>query len=257
MAQFLHCTVSPHSRHSTNAEIAAPVEQHHDLLVALQPLADFFHQLARQNFVLLGALKLRPHVEDFDLGQRPLLDALGQFHQPVLALLRVVIGLERRRGRAQHHHGIRHLGAHHRHIARVVARRLFLLVGVVVLLVDHDQRQVGHRRKHRRARAYHNVALAVADALPLLGALVVGERRVQDGDLVAEDLVQIGGHRRRQPDLRHQQNRRAPLGQHRLHGRQIHRRLARSGDAVQQHGQELAAHRPRRRSVRAPLSARG
>ena len=97
-----------------------------------------------------------------------------------------------------------------------------------------------HRRKDGRARAYHNVGLAVADVLPLLGALVVAERGMQDGNLVAEDLVQIGGHGGREPDLRHQQDGRAPFGQHRLHRRQVHGGLARAGDAMQQHGQELA-----------------
>ena len=86
-----------------------------------------------------------------------------------------------------------HLGAHHRHVAGVVARHFFLLVGVVVLLIHHDERQVGHRREHGRACSYHNVGFAIADALPLLGALVVAEGGMQDGNFVAEDLVQIGG----------------------------------------------------------------
>ena len=109
-----------------------------------------------------------------------------------------------------------------------------------MLFVDDDERQVGHRREYRRARAYHNVGLAVADALPLLGALVIAQRGVQNGDLVGKDLLQIGGHGRSEPDLRHQQNRRAAFRQHRLHRRQIDRGLARAGDAVQQHGQETA-----------------
>ena len=65
-----------------------------------------------------------------------------------------------------------------------------------MLLIHHDERQVGHRREDGGARAYHNVGLAVADAFPLLGPLVVAERGMEDRNLVAEDLVQIGGHRR-------------------------------------------------------------
>ena len=102
-----------------------------------------------------------------------------------------------------------------------------------MLLVDHDQRQIRHRRKDRRTRAYHNVGLAVANVLPLLGALVVAEGGMQDGDLVAEDLVKIGGHRRSESDLRNQQNGRAPFRQHRLHGREVDGGLARAGNAVQ------------------------
>ncbi len=73
------------------------------------------------------------------------------------------------------------------------------------------------------------------DALPLLGALVIAERGVQNGDLAGKNLLQIGGHRRSEADLRDQQNRRAAFRQHRLHGREIYGGLARSRDAVQQH----------------------
>jgi len=75
--------------------------------------------------------------------------------------------------------------------------------------------------------------------VPLLGPLGIGERGVQDGDLVAEDLVQIGGSLRRQTDLRHEQNRRPARRQHILHGREVHSRLARAGDAEQQRDREL------------------
>ena len=49
------------------------------------------------------------------------------------------------------------------------------------------------------------------DAVPLLSALIVAQRGVQDSHLIAEDLVQIGRHRRRQADFRYQQNGRAAL----------------------------------------------
>ena len=77
--------------------------------------------------------------------------------------------------------------------------------------------------------------------MPLLGALLIGQRRVQDGDFVSEHLMQIGGHRRRKPDLRNQQDGRASCFQNRAHGGEIDRRLARSSDPVQQHAGELAA----------------
>ena len=105
----------------------------------------------------------------------------------------------------------------------MIARRLLLLVAVIVLLIDDDERQVAHRGKDRRARADRDTGFAAADAVPLLGALGIAERRMQNGNLLAENAVQIGGDARSQSDLRHQQNRATPCGQHRLHGRQIHR----------------------------------
>ena len=53
--------------------------------------------------------------------------------------LDIVPAFQRRRGRAQHHHRTGQLGAHHGHVARVVARRLLLLVALVVLLVHQDR----------------------------------------------------------------------------------------------------------------------
>ena len=138
---------------------------------------------------LLGALELLTHVEDFDFGQWALLDALRQFQQPILALYRVVVCLQRGRGRPQYHGGIAHLRAHNGNVARVIARHFLLLVGVVVLFVHHDESQIGHWREDCRARTYHNVRLAITNALPLFGAFVVAERGVQNGNLVAEDLV--------------------------------------------------------------------
>ena len=62
---------------------------------------------------------------------------------------------------------------------------------------------------------------------------------MQDGNLIAEKIVQVRGRDRSESDFGNQQDRRAALGQHRLHRRQINRRLARAGDAVQQRHLEL------------------
>ena len=78
------------------------------------------------------------------------------------------------------------LAAHDRHIAPVIARRLVLLVRGVVLLIHDDEAGIGERRKHRRARADHDVDVAAADAVPLIVALAIGEAAVLNRDRVAE-----------------------------------------------------------------------
>ncbi len=108
-------------------------------------------------------------------GSGRLLHPVGQFEQSVFVFLGVEVRLQRRRGRAQHHHCIRHLGPHHRHVARVIARHLFLLIRRILLLVHDHQRQIGDRREHRRARAHHHASVPALDAMPLLGALLVGQ----------------------------------------------------------------------------------
>ena len=66
-----------------------------------------------------------------------------------------------------------------------------------MLFIHHDQSQARDRSKHRRARAYHNSCLAGTYAMPLLRALIGRKRRVQNGDLISEELVQIRRRRRR------------------------------------------------------------
>src|SRR6266478_6469877 len=84
--------------------VAAAVEQDHRLLTPGETLADGLCQSAGKEdslfFVLL--LEFGAHVEDLDLGKRPLLDALAQFDQLIFSALRVVVGLERRRRRAEY-----------------------------------------------------------------------------------------------------------------------------------------------------------
>ena len=63
---------------------------------------------------------------------------------------------------------------------------------------------------------------------------------MQDGDLVAEHLNQVGRHRGSEADFRHQKNGGASLFKHLAHGREINRRLAGAGYAVEQHAGKLA-----------------
>ena len=77
-------------------------------------------------------------------------------------------------------------GALGRDRARVVPRVGVLLVRGVVLLVEHDQTDVPHRREHRRARADDDAGRTGCDPLALVATLGIAERRMQDRDRVAE-----------------------------------------------------------------------
>ena len=59
--------------------ISAAVEQDHDLLFTVEALFDFGGEFARDDLLVPGFLELLAHVDDFDFGQRALLDAVGQF----------------------------------------------------------------------------------------------------------------------------------------------------------------------------------
>ena len=173
-----------------------------------------------------GLLKFEAHVDDFDFGQRTLLHAIGEFDQRVFVFLGVVIRLERGCGGPEHDNGVRHLGAHDGDIAGVVARRFLLLVGRVVLFIDDDQREVGDRSENGGARADDHASFSALDAMPLLGAFAVGKRGMQDGDFVAEDLMQIGGDGGSKADFGDEQDCGASGFEHRAHGRQINGGLA-------------------------------
>ena len=103
-----------------------------------------------------------------------------------------------------------------------------------MLLVDHDQPEVGDRREHGRARADGDPRLAGPQPPPLVVALALAERRVQQRHRVAEPSLEAGDGLRRQRDLRHQHDHPAPARE-RLRARaQVDLGLARPGDAVQQ-----------------------
>ena len=55
-----------------------------------------------------------------------------------------------------------------------------------MLLVDHDQPEVADRREDGRARADRDARLARAQPPPLVVALALAERGVQQRDRVAE-----------------------------------------------------------------------
>ena len=85
--------------------------------------------------------------------------------------------------------------------ARVVPRVGLLLEGRVVLLVDDDQPDPAHAREDRRASPDDDPRLASGDAVALVAALRVAERRVEDRDDVSEPLPEAPDGLRRERDL--------------------------------------------------------
>ena len=175
--------------------VAAAVEQDDDLLAAVERGLRFFDELAGEDAVpgrsRWNSVRMST---SSTAGSGRSMHAVEHLDAGVAAALGVGPGFERGRGGAEDDDGVVELGAHHGDVAAVVARRLFLLVAGVVLLVDEDEAEVGHGREDGGARADDDAGLAAADAVPLLGALVGRERGVQQGDLGAE-----GGEHLRRP----------------------------------------------------------
>ena len=124
--------------------------------------------------------------------------------------------------------------AQHRDIAAVIARHVFLLVGVFMLLIHEDQPEIRQRREHGGARADHDARHALADAVPLVETLALGEIRVQHGHLVlhrGEAGLETADRLRCEGNLRHQHEHGFPAIQHVPRGLQIDLGLAGTGDA--------------------------
>ena len=83
-------------------------------------------------------------------------------------------------------------GANQGHVPGVVAWRLAVLVGRLVLLVNHDEPQVPHRGEDRRACAHRDPAFSPVQEAPGIGPFALGERAVEDRHLVAEGAPDPG-----------------------------------------------------------------
>src|SRR5262249_13585186 len=145
--------------------------------------------------------------------------------------------------------------AHDRDLARVIARRLALLVRALMLFVDDDRTEVRERREDRRARADRDALASVLEREPLVVSLAVAEGTVQYRDLVAEDSAKAIDGLRRERDLRHQDDRRLISLDHDAPEQlDVDERLAAARDAVQQ--ENIAAASSRQRVDRRALCRR-
>ncbi len=232
----------------------APPVQEHDRLGA--HLANLDQRLGdarmdRRLGVTAGprsATGVEAGVEHLDRRQLGAVDAMGQLKP---AELQPALG-PRGRG-AGDQGGAGFLRPASRDRARVVARIGLLLVGGVVLLVDHDEAQVSNRREDRGARPDADQRLAGLQAVPFVAAFAGGQPRVKQRDPVPEAAGEPRDDLRGQPDLRHQHDRPLPAPKRRLGRGEVHLGLPGPGDPVEQ---ELAGGRSvDRRHDRAPRIA--
>ena len=106
-----------------------------------------------------------------------------------------------------------------------------------MFFVHHDQAEIMHRGKQCRARANNNLRLAGTDAVPLVVALAVRQRAVQNGHplrLIGKTRAEAIHRLRRQRNFRYQHNRAFALLQRTGNRLQINFGLTGTGYAVKQ-----------------------
>ena len=169
------------------------------------------------------------HVEHLDRRHRPAVDPARQLDPRQLQpRLRPRRRRARRQGRAAF------VGAAAGDGAGVVAGVALLLVGGVVLLVDHDQAEVADRREDGGARSDADARLAAAQAPPLVVALARREGRVQNREAIAEPGAEARHRLRGEADLGDEDDRAPAPGERGLDRGQVDLGLARAGDAVEE-----------------------
>ncbi len=133
-------------------------------------------------------LFLSPHLAKIDdAHERHLafVHTLGEGCQFVFAGGGVVITLQRGRGAPEDDRAFLDLRAHHRHVARVVTRRFFLLVSCLVFFIDNDERKVFERRENGAARANHDSGATGMNFVPFIMAFASRQMAVQNGDHIS------------------------------------------------------------------------
>ena len=184
---------------------AAAVEEQERLLAALDGGRHRFGQPRRDEAAARRAFA--PEIDSLDAGQALAAETLRQMQAPVAAALRIHLGFDRRRRRRQHDRDAGDAGAHHRHVAGVIAHAVLLLVGGIVLLIHDNEPEIGVGQEQRRAGADGDARLARRHRRPGAPAQPLRQLRVPFGGAHAEALGETVEHLRGERDLRHQDQR--------------------------------------------------
>ena len=215
---------------------AATVLEEYGLLAAAELVAHGSQQVGREETVHHLPTTQVLDIDHPYLGELDVLIAGGEGYQPILAALRVVIRLCRRRGGAQHHTGSGGTGEHNRHRPRMVSRRRVLLLEAgLVFLVDDDHAQPGEGQEDGTARAEDYIVGMVGELLaPYLHALGIAVLGVVDAQPRTEDAAQTLHHLHRERNLGHQVEHLLLLFQRAGYQMDVHFGLAARGHSVQQ-----------------------
>ena len=220
--------------------IAATVEEQKALLALQGPRRNRLRQGFRD--VAVAGQLLLPHVNRPHRGQFRHAVARPKVDPRIFPRLRIGPAFQTWRGRGQDHRAAEDRRPQNGHVAGVVENALLLLVGGVMLFIDHDQAKVAERQEQRRPRAHNHLHTALGAHLPKAAAFGGGHAGMPLPRSGAKALLDAGEEISGQGNLGQQDQRLLPTAQRGRHGLQINLGLARAGDAFQQ-GRGIAAFR--------------
>src|SRR5262245_61244656 len=113
----------------------------------------------------------------------------------------------------------------------MIPRRLALFERRVMLFIDHNQSEIGRRRKNSAASPDNDLHLTASNLLPMPMPLRIRQMRMQNRHL-AEPRLEPRPRLRRQANLRHQHNRLPSITNHFIDRADVNLSLATAGDAM-------------------------
>src|SRR6266481_4408739 len=152
---------------------AAAIEEQQRLLAPFHREPDLFGEPRRNEAAAWR--RLASEIDRLDMRHVLAAESRGQHYALVAGLSRIDLGLDRGRRGGQHDRDLRDMGAHDRHVAGMVVHAVVLLVGLVMLFIDHDQPEIGVREERRRTRADHHRRFAGRDRGPVAGTGARGQ----------------------------------------------------------------------------------
>lgn len=125
------------------------------------------------------------HIDDADGGHWSIGSAGGQGVELILADLGVVARFDRRSGASQDDGRSFQMSPHDRYVSRMVAGDLLaLLIGAVVLFIDDDDPEIGHRREDGRSGADRDPDFPFAQQFPGMAPFTEASPMMDDGDFL-------------------------------------------------------------------------
>ena len=207
-SQWAHSATQPQALQNKLGRIAAPIQEHDHLPAGLQMPPDCLHRGLREP-CSVACLRRSTRVIR---GARADPDPLRQQQARVAPLRDVLQGLERRCRRAQDDRDLGALRAPDGEIARRIAKPFMLLIGGVVLLVDHDEPEVRQRGEHRRAGADDDSRLPAVRRAPGIAAQAAGSAECMTTTPALKRRAEALDELRRQRDFGHQHQHLAAAG---------------------------------------------